>query len=213
MSAKRTILITGFGPFPTAPANPTTALVWRLARERRPALAEVRLVAHVFRTAYEAIDRELPALIDRHRPDALLMFGVAARTPYLRIETSARNAVALLADAERRRPQQPRIAPRQPARRLLPTPAGRLLAAARAASVPAALSRDAGRYVCNYLCWRAIEAAESNDDLSLAAFIHVPAVRRGPTPVARVRKRRVTMTDLIRAGRHLLRATAAMRAN
>ena len=34
-----TILITGFGPFPGAPVNPTTPLVRHLARLRRPALA------------------------------------------------------------------------------------------------------------------------------------------------------------------------------
>ena len=74
-----TILITGFGPFPAAPFNPTEALVRRLARVRRPAFAEVRLVPHVFTTSYEAVDRDLPLLIARHAPDAILMFGLAAR--------------------------------------------------------------------------------------------------------------------------------------
>ena len=36
-----TILVTGFGPFPGAPFNPTGPLVERLARLRRPALADV----------------------------------------------------------------------------------------------------------------------------------------------------------------------------
>ena len=45
-----TILITGFGPFPGAPVNPTTALARHLARLRRPGLADVRLVGHVFTT-------------------------------------------------------------------------------------------------------------------------------------------------------------------
>ena len=74
-----TLLITGFGPFPGAPVNPTTALARHLARLRRPALADVRLVGHVFITSYAAVDRDLPRLIASHRPDALLMFGVATR--------------------------------------------------------------------------------------------------------------------------------------
>ena len=34
-----TVLLTGFGPFPGAPFNPTQALVGRLGARRRPALA------------------------------------------------------------------------------------------------------------------------------------------------------------------------------
>src|SRR3569833_1467297 len=70
-----TILITGFGPFPGAPTNPTTALARRLARLRRPGLGNVRLVGHVFTTSYAAVDRELPQLIAKHKPDALLSPG------------------------------------------------------------------------------------------------------------------------------------------
>ena len=57
-----TILLTGFGPFPGAPFNPTGPLVRALARRRHPALAGVRRVAHVFDTRYDAVDRELPEL-------------------------------------------------------------------------------------------------------------------------------------------------------
>ena len=39
MSDKMRILITGFGPFPGAPFNPTMALVKRLTELRRPAFA------------------------------------------------------------------------------------------------------------------------------------------------------------------------------
>src|SRR5437016_2508623 len=89
-----TILLTGFGPFPGAPFNPTGPLVRKLARQRNPAFAGVRRIAHVFDTSYATVDRELPALIARDRPDAIVMFGLAARSQALRIETRARNALA-----------------------------------------------------------------------------------------------------------------------
>src|SRR5260370_38320996 len=87
----RTVLITGFGPFPGAPFNPTAALAKSLARRRRPALSGIDRIAHVFPTSYAAVERELPALIDRHRPDLLLLFGLAPRPPPLRVEARARN--------------------------------------------------------------------------------------------------------------------------
>jgi pyroglutamyl-peptidase len=173
-----TILITGFGPFPGAPYNPTIKLVERLTRLRRPALADIGIVGHVFDTSYGAVDRDLPALIAEHRPDALLMFGLAARTKYIRIETRARNALALLPDVSGTVLRRGTIAPGGPLDRRMPAPQQRLLAAARTAHVPVRLSRDAGRYLCNYLCWRASEKGGPK----LAAFVHVPLVKRHPRP-------------------------------
>src|SRR6186713_1234256 len=90
------VLITGFEPFPGAPYNPTPSLIASLARVRRPALADIEIATHVFPVTYAAVDDELPKLLKTHKPDVLLMFGLAARTPYIRVETRARNAISTL---------------------------------------------------------------------------------------------------------------------
>jgi pyroglutamyl-peptidase len=167
----RTILVTGFGPFPGAPVNPTEDLMKTLARVRLP---RVKIVTHVFRTSYAAVDKELPALLRRYRPDALLMFGLAAATPHLRIETWARNAIAALPDVAGAVPGLRSIAPGRAPALALPTLAASLLAAARRVRVPAAISKNAGDYLCNYLCWRAAVAVRQRRWPRLAAFIHVP---------------------------------------
>jgi len=198
-----TVLITGFGPFPGAPFNPTAALVRRLAVRRRPALAEVVRVAHVFATRYAAVDAELPDLVARHRPDVLLMFGLAARTPFLRIEVRARNAVSRLApDASGRVRPTAGIQPGGPAALAGRAPFRRLLRAARVARVPARLSRDAGAYLCNYAYWHGSEAACGNRPIPLVVFVHVPRVRRAAA--ARKTKRALTEGDLARAGEAIL---------
>ncbi len=201
-----TILVTGFGPFPGAPFNPTGPLVKRLARMRRPALANAIIVPHIFPTSYVSVDRDLPRLIARHKPDVLLMFGLATRTPHLRIETRARNALALTPDAAGISPRRRDIAGGQPAAMAMPAPGRRLFAAVRTARVPASLSRDAGRYLCNYLCWRATEAAGKPGGPRLAAFVHVPNVAR----LARrpIKRRKLNLDDLTRAGSALLAAVA-----
>jgi len=48
----------------------------------------------------------------------------------------------------------------------------------RRTGIPAAISRDAGAYLCNYVCWRATEAAERDGAPRLVAFVHVPDPRR-----------------------------------
>jgi pyroglutamyl-peptidase len=203
-----TILITGFGPFPGAPFNPTETLVRRLARLRRPAVAEVRLVPHVFDTSYLAVDRDLPRLIAQHAPDAILMFGLAARRRVVTVETRARNAVSMLfSDATGSIARSRAIARNAEPARLFP-PRNRLLVRAiTAARVPAAPSRDAGRYVCNYLSWRALEAAAIPAG-PLVAFAHVPQVRRGALR-AGTQFKRLTSNDLAKAGTALLVAIAA----
>jgi pyroglutamyl-peptidase len=196
-----TVLITGFGPFPGAQFNPTTALPHRLAARRRPALAEVTRIAHVFRTSYAAVDADLPALLRRARPDVVLLFGVATRTDYLRVETRARNARSVLfSDVDGHRPGRNAIATAAPATLAGIAPHPVLLAAVRATRLPTRLSHSAGRYLCNFAYWRALEAAYRGG--ALVQFIHVPMVRRAPArPTA---SRRLTPADLLRAGEAIL---------
>lgn len=204
MSNKLRVLITGFGPFPGAPYNPTEPLVARIARLRRPALDDVELASHIFPVTYAAVDRQLPELIASCRPDALLMFGLAARTPYLRVETRARNAVTLLwPDAANTRSRKGAIAGEADAMRFGPHTA-RLLRAARLTGIDARASRDAGAYLCNYLSWRAIETVKAGGGPSLAAFIHIPLLARGTGPRRKGTPPRITLEELVDAGEAML---------
>ncbi len=201
-----TVLITGFGPFPGAPFNPTAALAKRLARRRRPALSGTDRIAHVFPTSYAAVERELPDLIDRHRPDLVLLFGLAPRTPHLRIEARARNRRStLFADVDG---MHPSLAIRAGGPTALVARARQqpLRIAARTARVPARLSTDAGKYLCNFAYWRALELTRSH--AGLVQFVHVPNASRAG---ARMRssgnkRRRFTEADLLRAAEAILLA-------
>ena len=179
MSDRLRILITGFGPFPGAPFNPTGPLVARLLRLRRPALDDVERFGHIFPVTYRNVDRELPELLASWRPHALLMFGLATRTAHVRIETRARNAVTLLwPDAGRTRPRKGSISGGIDALMFGPHTA-KLLRAAMETGIDARASRNAGSYLCNYLSWRAIEATHRDDGPGLAAFVHIPLFPRG----------------------------------
>ena len=205
-----TILVTGFGPFPGAPYNPTGPLVERVSRLRRPVMAGITIVPHIFRTSYATVDDELQSLLKRHRPDALLMFGLAPRAKSIRIETRARNALSSFRDVSGRSLNRRSIVSGGPPALALPAQGRHLVAATRNARVPIVLSRDAGRYLCNYLCWRAAEAAAQSGP-RIAVFVHVPPIAR---TVRRPGRRKVlTLDDLSRAARQFLvaLATAAQR--
>jgi pyroglutamyl-peptidase len=203
MSKKLRILVTGFGPFPGASYNPTQPLVARLMRLRRPAFGDVEFSSHIFPVTYAAVDRELPQALERYRPHALLMFGLAGRTGHVRIETRARNAITTLwPDAAQSRSRKGSIADGADARRFGPH-TQKLLRAALATGLDARASRDAGSYLCNYLSWRATEAVDAGTGPRLAAFVHIPPLARGG---AQRRKglSRITLEELVDGGEAML---------
>ncbi len=201
------VLLIGFGPFPGAPFNPSAALVTALARRRRPALADLKRSAHVLATAYAAADRDLQKLF-AVKPDVVLMFGLAARRRHLSIETCARNAVSVLfPDASGYRPQRGVIERGGPPARQGEAPFARLCAAARSRALPARQSRDAGRYLCNYAYWRALERAKAGRPL--VAFVHIPAVRVNRRPRRRSRREPPTLDSLLVGAEALLVALIA----
>jgi pyroglutamyl-peptidase len=201
------ILITGFGRFPGAPVNPTALLVKRLARLRRPALADYATVAHVFPTSYAAVDRQLSKLVAQLQPDAIVMFGLAGRSTALRVETLAHNrTLRVFPDAEGTVPKRATIARGNGPMRGR-APFARLAAAARGTGLPARLSVDAGRYVCNYTYWRGLEAARQVGGPVVVAFVHVPALRGRRH--AGVKSPRPTLEQLVRGAQAIVVAAAA----
>lgn len=205
------VLLAGFGPFPGAPFNPSAVLAQRLARRRRPALAGLARHAHVFATSYAAVDRDLPLLF-ADKPEIVLVFGLAARRLHVCIETRARNAVSVLfPDASRYRPTDPVIARGEPDARFGRAPCPPLLSAVRAVKIPARTSRDAGRYLCNYVYWRALEKA--NGASPLVQFVHIPAMSRNPRPRRKAGKRNKhrppSLAALVAAAERLLIALVA----
>src|SRR5207237_4139734 len=161
------------------------------------------LSSHIFPVTYKAVDRELPLALAEHKPHAVLMFGLAGRTKYVRIETRARNAVTMLwPDAAQTRARKGSIADGADAQRFGPHTA-KLLRAAEGTGLDARASRDAGSYLCNYLSWRAIDAVDADDGPRLAAFVHIPLLARDGAP-RRKGFSRVTLDELVDGGEAML---------
>ena len=184
------ILVTGFGPFPGAPENPTGPLVRALARKFRK--SPLRVSTHIFKTTYDAVDRDLPRLLKKFKPDALLMFGLATKSRAIRIETKARNRIARFPDASLVIPRSRVIESGAPANLAVCAPTERLQRAAAKSGLSARLSVNAGDYLCNYLLWNATKATQKTE-LKLSAFVHVPNLST-----------RVTLEKLVIAGEAIL---------
>jgi pyroglutamyl-peptidase len=189
------ILVTGFGPFPGAPDNPTGPLVRALGRKT---WSGVTFKAHVFPTRYQAVDRALPRLLKSFKPHALIMFGLATRSRAIRVETLARNRISHHPDAGGFTPGPCTIDMASRASIAVRAPTDALLEALKKAGVPARLSRSAGEYLCNYTLWHATQATGGPGSVELSAFIHVPKPSM-----------RITPDTLLVAGEAILQATMA----
>ncbi|MBV9076667.1 MAG: peptidase C15 [Methylobacteriaceae bacterium] len=168
---RRRLLVTGFGPFPTVPRNPSAAAARAVASSRRLKLLEVEAEALILTTAYATLPLELdPALTAT--PDAVLMIGVAARSRPIRIEwrATARRSTLFpdVAGERATRPADPSVARRT---RLAPVKARNAVARQ---GLPVRLSRDAGRYLCNAAYFRALGQG------SATLFVHIPLSRSLP---------------------------------
>jgi pyroglutamyl-peptidase len=183
-----TLLVTGFGPFPGAPSNPSSAIVAALRGRttRRLARLGVRLVTAKLPVIFADIPGALAALLRETRPDAVLHIGLAGRRKRISVELQARNRLTtLFPDAARALPAARHVVSGgQEFRR------ARLPVAQLARIMDAEISRDAGAYVCNQTLYLTLGA-----DIPLAGFIHIPRPR-GRRPLARVEAQRIPLHEI-----------------
>src|ERR1044071_7316198 len=92
------VLITGFGPFPGVPENPSGWLAEALTERWLSAEPHRHIRARILPTEWEATAL-MPRLCETLQPDVMLHFGVCAQAKGFRIEHSAHNRVAARADA------------------------------------------------------------------------------------------------------------------
>lgn len=191
MPAKR-ILITGFGPFPGMPRNPSGGIARRVAALPRWRILGIEARALVLSTTYAALDDVLAPVLEEGF-DAVLMIGVAGRSRRVRVETRATNRISILfPDAAGTQPTALARKSRPPARKAGVDP-WIALVALRRSGIDARLSRDAGRYLCNASYYRALAEA------SRVLFVHIPKPPRN-RPCPRLIHRRLGWEDRLASG-------------
>lgn len=188
------LLVTGFGPFPRVPRNPSATAAQQVATSPRWRILGITADALVLPTTYAALDTVLDPALDARGFDALLIIGVASRAKTIRVERRAVNRTSILfPDAAGWRPARPTMAqaPAYRVARMAPAP---VLATLRRRGLACAGSQDAGRYLCNAAYFRALTAPVS------VLFIHIPKPPRavGPTPTRR--RRRLSWHEGLAAG-------------
>jgi pyroglutamyl-peptidase len=168
------ILVTGFGPFPGAPVNPSEVLI-RQFRERGVDLgADVVLEAVLLETSYLAAQAALTDIGAAASPDIALHFGLARSAKGFRLERTARNVVSCTSpDAAGYLPRSSAIhSGKQTFQTSLPL--DRIHRELSVRNIPVEFSDDAGAYVCNFIFYCARGGLFGAFGATMCGFIHLP---------------------------------------
>lgn len=171
------VLLTGFGPFGPHRANPSEALVRRIAADPPRSLDLATLVLPV---SWDGAFPPVAAALAEFRPDGVLLVGLAANRTSIEFERFAVNwRSAPLADEAGRTLAGGPIEPGGPAGIASTANVDALAAAAAAAGAPAATSSHAGTFLCNDTLYRTLRWFERRRVPAAVAFCHLPPLADG----------------------------------
>jgi len=171
--AKRAIL-TGFEPFGNYPFNPTQDLV---KFYNGTTVNGIEIVGLVLPCSYARSFQVLSAEMDRLAPDMILETGFVSGALRIRLEAVGRNQMYhdRYADADGRRPDhEPIVSGGKPYYRTNADNVA-LMIALQEAGIPAEISIDADRFVCNALIYQTARRIEEEGLPIRHAYFHTPA--------------------------------------
>ena len=166
-----TLLVTAFEPFGGETRNASLDAVARLPAQ----CGAVRIVRQTVPTAFGTSVKTVIEAIQREQPDAVLMVGQAGSRGILTPERQAVNRIrARIPDNAGVQPAEQPVVPGGSPCMQATLPVEEITRAIRDAGVPAAVSEDAGAFVCNQLLYGVLHDLSNRERPIPAGFLHVP---------------------------------------
>ena len=167
-----TTLVTGFEPFGDSDINSSELVVTALDYLEVP-----EIVTAVLPTSYRRAEAHMGELLHAHRPDSVLMLGLAQSTPGIRFEQVALNLDDCDApdnDGDVRERQK--ITEGAPVGYWSSFDLERMAAVARDMGEEVFFSHDAGGYVCNHGFFTTAHLIATEFPDTRCGFVHLPPV-------------------------------------
>jgi pyroglutamyl-peptidase len=195
------ILLTGFEVFGGHPANPSEKLALRLDGEW---IGPARIAGRVLPVSIAKLDAALDAILEETKPIAIVAMGLAEQEATIRLESTGYNELKFRIPDNDGKKRNGRIEKDGPATRAASLPLAAALKALLAAGIPARLSDDPGRFLCNAALYGLLGRVGKIP----CGFVHLP-----PTPemVARALKKSPALAAESRASMGLRLQLAAIR--
>jgi pyroglutamyl-peptidase len=166
---KKVVLITGFEPFGGYATNPSADIARALDGRR---IAGTAVVGRVLPVDMARLEDALAAALRGLGPVAVILLGLAAGEPVIRLERVALNLADFsIPDNAGSRRVDEALDARGPAALRSRLPLRGIQAGLLAAGIPARLSETAGTYLCNAAMYRALARLPAR---VACGFIHLP---------------------------------------
>jgi pyroglutamyl-peptidase len=180
------VLVTGFEPFGKNEVNPS-------------ALIAEELGGVVLPVSYARAAEALREAIREHEPDVVICFGLADDRELITVERFAHNLdEAMTLDNDDAPGSGAEIDPAGPLAFRSTLPVDGIVAALRDEEIPAAVSRDAGGFLCNHVFYVLMRDLDQNQ---IGGFVHVPPLHALP------------QEELVRAARVIVETCAQHTSN
>lgn len=167
----RTVLLTGFEPFDQDTLNPS----WEAVRLLDETLIndDVRIIARQLPCVFSQAPAHLHALIERFTPQMVIAVGLGPGRSDIALERVAINLIdARIPDNQGEQPIDVPVAAEGPTAYFSTLPIKAMVAALRAAGIPATVSHTAGTFVCNQVFYSLQHTLAGSTVRS--GFMHVP---------------------------------------
>lgn len=161
-------LLTGFAPFGGHDTNPSWDCLQSL-----PPISGAEILLERLPVSFAQAPVALRAALERHKPHAVICFGVAVGRTKITPEKIAINlAHGRIADNDGAQPVDEPLIPGAPDGRFSTLPVFKLAELLEAAGIPTQVSYTAGAYVCNCVMYHLLDWAVPKG--IPAGFVHVP---------------------------------------
>ncbi|WP_054704346.1 pyroglutamyl-peptidase I [Bacillus sp. JCM 19041] len=165
------IIVTGFEAFLEHSTNPTEWLAKQLDGQ---VMKGAIIQSIVLPVAFERAVNPLIQGIEKEKPDAIIMLGLAAGRKGITPERVAINVMDGEKDNDGEQKEDEPIDPSGPAAYFSTLPLREVVAAATLNGCDSSISNTAGTYVCNCLMYSVLRYLDKNSLSIPAGFIHVP---------------------------------------
>ncbi len=166
-----TLLITGFGPFPGAPQNPSQILVEALAEQKNTGAINANIIYGLLPTHWQKLGLALAQLFAEHRPDFSVHLGYSANSPGFCLETTAYNETCAQPDVDGHAGSCDPVLKKKPLQLTSNLPLEIIEQELSAAGFNAMISNDPGRYLCNMSYYLSLARSPAS------LFVHIPALK------------------------------------
>ncbi|MDO4754077.1 MAG: pyroglutamyl-peptidase I [Bacillota bacterium] len=171
------ILVTGFEPFGGQDINPSEEVLKLLpdSLDRQCCGGVVEIVKLSIPTTMRGSMEAIRNAVETHQPDVVLSIGQAGGRADITLEAVGTNEADFpIPDNDGNLPRGEVITEGGPDAYFTSIPNKRVVAGILNKGIPASISRSAGTYVCNYVCYKTCDFLRNEYPHVRSGFMHIP---------------------------------------